>query len=774
MSHEILGLREGGHVFKGQNWTAPTVADLLLNHEKYVSQIPEEDRFNIYFTVHHVLEKQEIARTWGGQDVMPFDIDDVDISRAEITAKFVCEIIGLEFYKTGVIVSGRGLQMFVQLENKIEHTDYFVKNRELYKLIVQRVNQKLKDGGFKGKMDPAVFSGARLMRMPGTINRKPKKGPDVPAYILNAHMEAQGFDLITACGAPKLSQTDVIHKDAWAKFPVADSKAVQSECGFLRYAKEKQRILSEPEWKACIGIVSFLPDGQKLAHEYSKDHPGYSPSETDFKFEQSSKMTGPRTCSSVNQLWPGCASCPWNGKIKTPLQIQGPDYIGTETHGFYKKWIDKNGNEKLEPAYEDLIKYFKKTVGPFFSASSRVFYAYNREKKFWEIFEPAHLENFAYDNMKPTPRTHICVEYKNSISIAKVKRQDWMDQTTKKKLNLQNGVLDIETGELSPHSEKFGFMSILPYAYDPEAKAPKFQQFLRDVTVDRQELINLLEEYMGYCISGDDCWIHKALILLGEGRNGKSTFNKVLKALVGPGYYSSLNMEALQNDQKRSLLEGKLFNLGDENNPEGLLDSAMFKSLIAGEEFDIKLVYKQPHTIRNRAKMIFNCNAMPKSRDSSAALFERLIFVPFDATFLPGDPKTDPRIEYKLFEELPGILNICLEAYKRLLERGLLPISEASQEILTDYRSEADTVTKWFDEHIIKGTMSDTVTADEMYESYYQFCERSRNKYAETRIEFGRKIGRITQDEQGFDFKRVQKGRTRHRVLYGAKIKTGF
>lgn len=772
MAHEILGLRDGGHAFKHCNWVADSVQDLLANHEKYVAQIPEEERYNIYFTVHKVIPNDPTARTWNGQDVMPIDIDDVDVSRAEDTAKFVCGIIGVDYNKTGVIVSGRGIQMFIPLETPIEDAKYFQENREFYKLIVMRVNQKLEQDKIKGKMDPAVFSASRLMRMPGTINRKPKKGEDVKAYVLQPHMERQGFDLITACGGKMPPQRDVVHKDAWKKFPLADEKGVQAECRFMVHAKKHQRDLSEQQWYAMIGTVGFLPNGNKLVHEYSKEHPGYSYEETAFKYEQATRMTGPRTCESIKQIWDGCRECPHNNKLKTPLAIQGPDYIATETTGFYKKWFPKDGGaEKIEPAYEDLIKYFKKSVGPFFSATSGAFYTYSREKKYWETFEYAQLKSFAYKHMRPEPRNVTCREFTDSILNAESRDHNWMIETTKRKLNLQNGVLDIQSGNIYPHSEKFGFMSILPYEYDENAKAPRFEQFLKEVTKDREDIANLLKEFMGYCISGDECFIHKALILIGEGRNGKSTFNKVLKALVGPGYYSSLSMKALQSDQKRYLLEGKLFNLGDENSPEGMLDSEIFKALIAGEEFDVKLVYKQPHTVRNRAKMIFNCNEMPITKDKSDALFQRLQFVPFDAKFVGEN--ADVNIDAKLAAELPGILNICLEHYKILKKRERLPEVSASNEILEEYKDASDSFHAWFHTYVTPTSLEDKVTVDELFKSYKSHCERE-GFYFVQRVGFGRKLSSITNGFLGLEYKRIMINGLRTNILFGAKLKHGF
>jgi putative DNA primase/helicase len=719
-------------------------------------------------TVHDCEGKE--ARDFTYQEVIPFDIDHIDVSKIEQTAHVVCEAIGIDFAKTGIVFSGHGLQLFVQNDERITDGKFFVENRALYKFILQRIAAKLAEKGLAGTPDPAVFSMRRLMRMPGTLNRKPDL-PDVYAYVVNKHIEDQGFSLATACGAPALSSRDSVNKSAWRVMANPDTETILQECRFLVHAKENQELLSEPEWYAMLGVIGFLKDGKNLAHEYSNKYSKYSEHETNFKVEMAVKTTGPRTCVSIDALWGKCSTCPHFKKVTTPCQLKSESFIETESTGFYHIKIASNGSENRVPAYEDLIKFFKKKEGKFFSPTRGVFYVYSEEKKHWEAVDETKIKNFAYKCFNPSARSSIVHEFANTMSHAEYMGIDWMQENSMKKLNMQNGVLDIETGVLHPHSDKYGFLSILPYAYDPDAKSPKFDAFMRDISCGDAQMVQVLLEFMGYAISGDECFIHKALILLGEGANGKSTFNKVLKALVGPGYFSTLNMKALQNDQNRAMLEGKLFNIGDENSPAGMIDADIFKVLTSGEHYTLKEVYKKPLSVRNKTKLIFNCNELPDNVDTTYGFYRRLLVIPFKATFRQGDSKTDTMIEYKLYEELPGILNKCLKAYKTVIKNKYFSPLESAEEIVKDLVDSQDEVRMWYYTTLTQDPSAPPLTLSEVYANYRQYCDREKLR-ARSNVGFGRKLAAILPNSRQLD--RVQTGGTRARTLLGHTMKRGF
>mgnify|MGYP003344209724 FL=1 len=101
-----------------------------------------------------------------------------------------------------------------------------------------------------------------------------------------------------------------------------------------------------------------------------------------------------------------------------------------------------------------------------------------------------------------------------------------------KLISLENGLFHLEDNILLPHSLGFFTQNSLPFAYDPMATCPVWDQFLNDVWPDDKESIECLQEMFGYILSGDTLQ-QKFFNLIGPRRSGKGTINKVLVALLG-------------------------------------------------------------------------------------------------------------------------------------------------------------------------------------------------------------------------------------------------
>jgi len=304
--HQIIGLRSNGNALFELGIVAPSIADILQNPESYTEQFPPEERENLFFTEHHVIG--EACRDWKYQDVIPLDIDNIKPEEAERIARVCCDCLGLDYAKVGVVFSGHGIQMHVLTERKIEKLEYFDEARELYKFLMQKINAGLKNAGLSGKADSKVWSSRRIMRMPNTINKKVGKN-GVFAYVIQPHMEYQGFTLEGACGVSDIQTDNNIHHTAYSKFPRPDTKGVQEGCEFLKWCRQNPASVSEPQWYSMLSIVGRLENGETLAHDYSKGHPDYSATSTELKLKQSLVKAGPRTCKGIDDDWGKCSTC---------------------------------------------------------------------------------------------------------------------------------------------------------------------------------------------------------------------------------------------------------------------------------------------------------------------------------------------------------------------------------------------------------------------------------------------------------------------------------
>ena len=721
---QILGLREftteQGEVklydsHFGNGWRAPSVAELFANLEQYIEVIPDEHRYNMFYTTAECEERK--GRVFVKQNILPIDIDDVE--EPDQVIDVVLHELGLPHDKVGLVDSGNGVHILIQLPYFIEDVSYFKANRVYYKALCGRINLALFSAGLKGSADPSVFSAARLLRLPLTENRKPNK-PVKKCVLINGHIEPLNVDLISLADMPSVSEGDHIHPRAYGRFPDPDTEAVQEKCPFIKYTKENQEKVSEPQWYAMLSIVGRLENGDKLVHEYSQEYSGYHPDTTDFKLEHALEASGPRTCENIDTLWDGCKSCPQWCKISSPIQLVGENYIRTKDTGFYDVKVKNGIVVRDKPNYDDLVKYYETHNKFFTDMNSEVTYKYNG--KYWEEVPKLEIHKFAEDSFDPSPSRSMCVEFET-----KVKRTNLRDETFRVvdgKLNFTNGVLDIDTLELEEHSEEYGFTYVIPYDYTEGGNTPVWDRFLTQVTQENPALVQLINEVVGYLVSGaDPRYVQKAFILYGSGGNGKSVLLDVVRNLVGKSNFSAVSMASLGTPTGRIRLKDGIVNITDETPTGAFMESSDFKAIVAGDVIEMRKLYQQPVEWKSMTKLVFACNEMPVTRDHSDGLHRRLVIIPFKARFSEEIGNLDPFIGDKLNAERSGILGKVLRAYKRVKDNGykFTYVAEIKEE-RDDYKEVGDTIFQFVEDTCLYDD-ENNVPAKIAYRCYVSWCE---------------------------------------------------
>lgn len=668
---------------------------LFNNLDEYVKKLPETERFNCHYT----LGNAQGGKTRGkgnflGQCLVPFDVDGIDFGETKESAREVvkqfCDLFfatsGFDRAKSVVVFSGHGLHFIIQTEPWADK-EYFTKHKKAYDLLCSTLEETFRGAGLNFKeIDRAVFLPNRMLRLPGTINKKPGK-PDRLCKILEGRLAEQTIGWqVTADKRPSphkkqsdKTATAAVGDDIGTR-PKVDSAEVENGCAFLRHCKETPAKVNESQWYASLSILARLEDGAVRCHEYSKGHPGYSRESTDEKMKQALESAGPRTCENIDGLWKGCGECIWHGKVKTPLQIKRVEFIATETTGFMN-WSKRN---VPHPAYDDLVKFFERQHSYVINNQSGEVYIYDGKK--YKYCSKTELRGFAGKHFFPQPNESAIIEF-----LHRVNRRNHVDPTflevNEAYINFNNGILNVKTGKLEEHSPKFGFLYVLPYDYDARALCPEFDSMMQRITVGDTELEELLLEFTGYALCDKTYRHHKALILVGEGANGKSTFLDIVKALAGAENFSALGIKEMDKDTNRALLEGKLVNVSDEMPNMAMHDTDIFKKMMGGS-ITIRRMYGMPTVHRCSTKLMFAANEIPATYDHSHGMFRRLIIVPFDARFNEKD--VDHGLMGRVLRELPGIFNRILDAFKRLDARKHFTQAARSNEELNAYRTEND------------------------------------------------------------------------------------
>jgi len=728
--------------FFSKKWRAESVPDLLENIHIYLGKIPQEERWNLHYTVAKCKEAK--CRVLEEQTTIPFDIDGIDVERIAEYHPVVLEVLGTKYEDTGIICSGNGLHYLIETDIGITDSNYFKATRAQYGLMCEQINTALVRANLVGKADSNVWATSHTLRLPNTENRKTKecgylnKNSITRCYVIQANMPIhKDYAVHLQKHASLPPRDEFVELRDYASYASNDTPAILAGCKFLHHCKTNAATLSEPEWYAMLSITSRLDDGFNISHALSSPHPSYSERECSIKIEHAKTSSGPRKCTSIDTLWGGCSSCPNYGKVITPLRIKSDDFIETKATGFYNL-VNKNGEIIAgKPNYNDLLKYFEQKHSFICDDNANVFLWNGRH---WESCKDSYIHAFAEEHFDPSPSNTMCNEFLSKVHRTNVRSEDFFGKNIEKKINLQNGVLDFSTGvpHLIPSCKDLGFMYCAEYEYDPHATAHRFKKFMEEITCGRKELEYFIMEYIAYALMDVDCKEQVAMILLGDGANGKSTLIEVIKGLVGRKAYSILNLEQIQNEQQAAQLQGKLFNLSEETPKDSMAESSHFKNLVSGGEISVKTVYKPPYLIRNRAKIIVAANSMPNSKDNSHGFWRRFKIVPFDAIFTKKSQ--DKNLKSILLKELSGIINLVVEAHKRYTGQGGFTESVDIEAANKAYRNE-NTLSDFFTDLLdITYKDDDRLTINAVYSEYLKYCERNHVKYPVNKNNFGKDL----------------------------------
>jgi putative DNA primase/helicase len=292
-------------------------------------------------------------------------------------------------------------------------------------------------------------------------------------------------------------------------------------------------------------------------------------------------------------------------------------------------------------------------------------------------------------------------------------------------VNLLNGTFEIGTKEqrLRPARSADFLMYQLPFDYDPAATAPTFQAYLDKVQPD-QARQQILAEMVAYLfVNTGTMKLEKVPLLYGTGANGKSVFFDIVNALLGGNAnVSSFTLQQLtdENGYFRAKIANKLVNYASEIN--GKMDTAMFKTLASGEPVSARLPYGDPFTVTRYAKLMFNCNELPREVEQTDAFFRRFLLVPFDVTI--PEAEQDKGLSGKIIgQELSGVFNWVLDGLHRLLAQKGFTVSEAVTDALKQYRRRSDSVLGFIEEVGMEPSTTGRLVLKDLYSSYQAHCQ---------------------------------------------------
>ncbi len=294
--------------------------------------------------------------------------------------------------------------------------------------------------------------------------------------------------------------------------------------------------------------------------------------------------------------------------------------------------------------------------------------------------------------------------------------------------NVRNGLLQLSSGILHPHTPDFVSLVQSPVAYDKDADAPVWEASVMAWMKGPEQIEKkqLLQEFAGYLLTSSMVYA-KALFLVGDGGNGKSTFADTIAMVIGKEGTSRIDLEDLYGMFGMKGLIGKRLNVVEEVGGN-YYQAHKLKKLVSGEELTINMKFKDQFKFAPEAKFVFAVNMMPRVDDSSSATERRMCVVQFNNNFRDNPDVALRFADGKLAQELSGILNWMLAGYRALMKNSRFTATQEQHQALSEYREENSSVDGFIGE-CLAFNPEVVETTHKLYGEYKDYCTKDGRKY---------------------------------------------
>jgi putative DNA primase/helicase len=326
--------------------------------------------------------------------------------------------------------------------------------------------------------------------------------------------------------------------------------------------------------------------------------------------------------------------------------------------------------------------------------------------------------------------------------------------------NVENGTLDLRTGELRAHRRQDWITKLAPGTYDPAAECPKWYAFLERIFEGKRPLIDFTQRWWGYCLTGE-AGEHCLLVQWGTGRNGKTTMVEVMRGVIGD-YARSVRAETFMvkrgetpsNDVAR--LVGARLVTATEGEAGQRLAESLVKTLTGGDRQPARFLYKEFFEFTATYKIVLSTNHRPALKGTDEAIWSRIKLLPF-RVFIPEAERDKDLVTTLLATEGPGILRWMVEGCLSWQRDGL-GVPEDVRSATDQYRQEQDRLSEFL-AAICQMDADGKVLAGELYRCFVHWCE-VRREHPWSQTAFGREL-----EDRGFGAYESHGGRYRKGLL---------
>ncbi len=262
-------------------------------------------------------------------------------------------------------------------------------------------------------------------------------------------------------------------------------------------------------------------------------------------------------------------------------------------------------------------------------------------------------------------------------------------------LNVNNGTIDLRTGELKSHDRADLITEILPIDYDPAATGAEWGTFLCKIFNDNADLIAYIQRAMGYSITGDQSE-QVFFFCYGSGFNGKSTLLNACRLVMG-NYAQQVPPTAFMVDKTKrggpdeaiASLRNKRLVCSTELEDGQRISVSLVKRMTGGEPLWCEHKFERGYNFQPTHKLWLSGNHEPVITDTTNSIWYRLKKIPF-TTEIPEADRRKGYAEYLAAEYGPAILAWLVSGCVEWRQAGDLREPEAVKQAVAEYRDQQD------------------------------------------------------------------------------------
>lgn len=307
-------------------------------------------------------------------------------------------------------------------------------------------------------------------------------------------------------------------------------------------------------------------------------------------------------------------------------------------------------------------------------------------------------------------------------------------------LVLRNGILDLETGTLAPHDEKFFTRNALDFDFDPDAPPPtRWLKFLGEVWPDETDCQETLQQMLGYLLTPDTSH-QKIFVLVGPTRSGKGTIGHVIGRLLGRDNVCNPTLSQMAEQFGLQSLIGKQLALIPDMRLGARTDQAVVAETmlkISGED-SVNVPRKNMVDWEGRlaARLVIMSNEAPTLNDPSGALLGRYIVMQMRQSFLGRE---DLGLDAALMAEMPGILNWAIAGWRALRQAGHFKQPQSADMLVRAMARVSSPINTFIDERCEMDRAA-TVTKDALYIAFKRWAEDADHPWRGSKELFGKQL----------------------------------